>query len=144
MATTQSNLRRTLFPADPRVFPFRRGVRIALRTAHILTSGVMLGGYIFNVPATVLEPWLWSAVITGLLLFAVDLFATLAILFELHAIAVLVKIILLALVPLVWDHRVSILVMILIIGGISSHMPARFRHKLVFFRSLFAEFPRRD
>lgn len=143
MATTQSNLERTLFPANPRVFPFSRGVRIGLRTAHILTSGVLLGGYLFNVPATVLEPWLWSAVITGLLLFAIDLFATLAILFELHAIAVIIKILLLALTPFIWEHRVSLLVVILVIGSVSSHMPSRFRHKLIFFRSRIARYPRR-
>ncbi len=132
-----------MFPAVPRAFPFRRGVRIALRTAHIFTSGVLLGGYIFDEPATVLEPWLWSSVITGLLLFAVDLYATLVILFELHAIAVIVKIILLALVFVVWEHRVSLLTIILVVGAITSHMPGRFRHKLIFFRTRFAEYQRR-
>ncbi len=143
METNRSKFIRTLFPIVPRVFPFRRGVRIALRTAHIFTSGVLLGGYIFNEPTTVLEPWLWYSVITGLLLFAIDLYATLVILFELHAIAVIVKIILLALVFVVWEYRVSLLIFILVIGAITSHMPGRFRHKLVLFRSRFAEYPRR-
>lgn len=143
MQAIASKLMCSLFPTEPRVFPFRRGVRIALRTAHILTSGVLLGGYIFNQPVTVLEPWLWSAVITGLLLFAVDLSATLAVLFELHAVAVIAKILLLPLVFVFWDHRVSLMIIILVIGGISSHMPSRFRHKLIFFRSQFAEHRRR-
>lgn len=143
MDTTYSKLTRTLFPAVPRSFPYRRSVRIVLRTAHILTSGVLLGGYIFNEPTAVLEPWLWSCVITGLLLFAIDLFATLVMLFELHAIAVIVKIILLALIPVVWDHRVSLLVTILVIGGISSHMSGRYRHRLLFYSSRFADYQRR-
>jgi hypothetical protein len=143
MKTTPSKFTSALFPAEPRVFPFRRGVRIALRTAHILASGILLGGYVFNEPTTVLEPWLWSSVITGLLLFATDLFATLVILFELHAIAVVVKIILLAFIPVVWDCRVTLLVIILVIGAITSHMPGRFRHRLVFFRSHFATHQRR-
>ncbi len=143
METNRSNFIPALFPTVPRVFPFRRGVRIALRTAHIFTSGVLLGGYIFNEPAAVLEPWLWAAVISGLLLFATDLFATLVILFELHAIAVVVKIILLALAFVVWDYRVSLLIITLVVGTITSHMPGRFRHKLVFFRSRFAEYQRR-
>ncbi len=143
METNRSKFILALFPTVPRVFPFRRGVRIALRTAHIFTSGVLLGGYIFNEPITMLEPWLWSTVITGLLLFAIDLYATLVILFELHAVAVLVKIILLALVFVVWEHRVSLLIIILIIGAVTSHMPARFRHELVFFRTRFAKYPRR-
>ncbi len=140
MQATQGELVHVLFPVSPRVFPFRRGIRIALRTAHIFTSGVLLGGYIFHEPASVLEPWLWWSVITGLLLFALDLFATLVLMFELHAVAVLAKIILLAIVPVAWDHRVPLLVIILVIGGISSHMPARFRHRLVFFRSRFADY----
>ncbi len=133
MADTANRLWRALFPREPRGFPFRRSVRIALRTTHILTTGVLFGGYVFDVASSALEFWLWSSVVSGLLLFATDLFATLATLFELHGVAVIAKLALLACVPVFWDYRVSLLVLIFVIGGISSHMPSRFRHKLLMF-----------
>ena len=127
-----------LFPACPRDFPFRRTVRILLRTAHVLTAGVLLGGHIFHQQPAVLEPWLWATVISGLLVLATDIHASLAVLFELRGIAVLLKIILLFLIPVFWEERILLLVIILMVGVISSHMPKRYRHKLVLFQNRIA------
>ncbi|MFQ6023994.1 MAG: hypothetical protein ACE5NW_14845, partial [Acidiferrobacterales bacterium] len=71
-----------LFPEVPRDFSCRRAVRTGLRTAHIFTAGTLLAGYIFDQPASVLEPWLLGTVISGLLLLATDLHASLAVLLE--------------------------------------------------------------
>jgi len=140
----ERRLLRILFPQPPRDPPFRRSVRIVLRTAHILTTGVLLGGHVFDVAPPALELWLWLSVISGLLLFATDLHATFVTFFELHGLAVLLKLVLLALVPLFWEHRVWLLVITLIIGGISSHMPGRWRHKLLILPGRFGAYQRRD
>ncbi len=123
-----------LFPDPPRDFSFRRGVRILLRTVHILTAGVLLGGYIFGEPAAALEPWLWGTVISGLLVLATDLHASLAVLFEVRGIAVLIKTILLILAAVFWEERVLLLMSALAIGVVSSHMPRQYRHKLLLFQ----------
>ncbi len=134
---------RLLFPQPPRAPRPRRGLRIALRTAHILTAGVLLGGHVFAVPTAALEPWLWLAVVSGVLLFATDLYASFVVLFELHGLAVLLKLILLALVPVFWEQRVALLIMMLIVGGIVSHLPGRWRHKLVVCRGRLEPYQRR-
>lgn len=121
-----------LFPDKPRTLPFRRTLRIVSRSLHIMTAGVLLGGHIFNQPVEILEPWLWATVITGMIILLTDLHASLTILFELRGIAVLIKISLLFLIPFFWDQRVVILICILLIGGISSHLPKCYRHKLFF------------
>lgn len=118
-----------LFPDELRTFPFRRTVRSILRTLHILTIGTLLGGHIFNQPADVLEPWLWGAVISGLLLLATDMHASMNVFLQMHGLVVIVKVGLLLLVPMFWDYRVAILILVLVIGSVSSHMPARFRHR---------------
>lgn len=123
-----------LFPNIPRNFPFRRGVRTALRAAHILTSGTLLAGYIFDQPAVQLELWLIGTVITGFLLMATDLHASLAVLCELRGLAVLVKLVLLVLVPVFWDARIALLIAALVIGVAGSHMPSEYRHKVLLFR----------
>ncbi len=125
----------SLFPVIPRDFPFRRSMRTFLRTIHIFTSGVLLGGLIFNQPMAILEPWLFGAVISGLLLMATDLHASFAVLCELRGLAVIVKIILLILVPVFWEARVQLLIAALVIGSVSSHMPKRYRHKILLFQN---------
>ena len=129
-----------LFPNVPREFPHRRTLRIALRTAHILATGVFLGGHFFAVDPDLLEPWLWFSVTSGLLLFATDLHASLITLFEVHGAMTLLKIALLMAVPLFWQHRVTLLITILCIGSISSHMPGRVRHRLLLFSRVLAPY----
>ena len=133
-AIVPRNLKSALFPNTPRNFPFRRSVRIGLRTVHIFTSGTLLGGYIFQQPLTVLEPWLLGSIISGLLLFATDLYASASILFELSGLAVISKLVLLAILPFFWDARISLLVIILVIGSVSSHLPKRYRHRILYCR----------
>ena len=123
-----------LFPAEPRSFPFRRGIRPLLRALHIMTTGVLLGGHIFEQSAELLLPWLWGSIGTGLALFATDLYASAAVILEVRGMAVFVKIGLLMLIPVMWDHRVALLTAALIIGAISSHLPRTYRHLLLFFR----------
>ena len=123
-----------LFPVRPRDFPYRRSVIILFRTVHILAAGVLLGGYIFNQSPAMLEPWLWGTVISGLLILAADIHASLAVIFEVRGIAVLLKIILLFLAAIYWEKRVLILIIALAIGAISSHMPKQYRHRLLFFQ----------
>ncbi len=81
-----------LFPEPHRTFPFRRTVRTALRSIHILTIGTLLGGHIFNQPVELLEPWLWGSVISGLLLLATDLHASMEALYQIHGVIVLAKV----------------------------------------------------
>ncbi len=124
-----------LFPRVPRDFPFRRGVRTGLRAAHILTAGVLLGGYLFDQPAPVLEPWLVGTIVSGVLLLATDLHASLGILCEVRGLSVLLKLGLLTLIPVFWDARIALLVIALVIGVVSSHMPSEYRHKVLLFRN---------
>ncbi len=132
MSTTQnrSRLQTILFPDKPRDLPFRITIRIFFRSLHILAIGVLLGGHVFNQPISILEPWLWAAVITGSIILLTDLHSSFAVLFELRGIAILLKITMLLLIPVFWEQRVAILVVILFIGAISSHLPKRYRHRI--------------
>jgi hypothetical protein len=108
-----------------------------MRSLHILATGVLLGGYIFNQPAAVLEPWLIAAVATGLLLLAIDLHASTVVLFEARGIFLIIKLLLLLLLPVMWDLRVTILTIVLFIGAAGSHMPKRHRHRVLVCKRLF-------
>ncbi len=122
--------RSILFPEQPRDFLFRRFSRSLLRTLHILTGGVLVGAYVFSQPPELVHPWLIGAVISGLLLFATDLHASFAIVFEWRGLAIAAKITLLALLPYLPGMEIFILTVVLTIGAISSHLSRKFRHRL--------------
>ena len=124
-------LSKVLFPATPRDFPYRRSVRIALRSLHILSSGTLVGGHIFAQPSEALFPWLVGAVITGFLLLLADLHASLAFLVEARGLAVLVKLSLLCLAAVYPDAAIPLLISVVLIGAVSSHLPKRYRHKVL-------------
>lgn len=110
---------------------------------HIFTAGTLLAGYIFDQPAAVLEPWLFATVISGFLLLATDLHASLAVLCELRGLIVFAKLVLMALVPLFWDARVLLLLIAFAIGVVGSHMPGQYRHKVLFLRDRIVSDERR-
>ncbi len=126
-----------IFPQDPRDFAYRRVIRIALRATHILCAGVLLGGWIFTQPVNELEPWLIATVLTGLLIMTTDLHASASVFFEIRGLAVILKIGLLLVIPFYPYFSIPVLVSALFIGVFASHMPKRYRHKILFFEKYF-------
>ena len=132
-----------LFPAVPRSFPWRRSVRTLLRAAHILSGGILVGGVLFDQPPEALTPWVHGMLISGFLLLATDLYASCAILCEVRGASVLAKLGLTALVPIFRDARLELLIAALLLGAVSSHMPGRYRHYVLFLRGRIAPDTRR-
>jgi len=117
-----------LFPEPARSFPGARWVRIGLRTAHLIAMGLLVGGVAAGSPPAEL-PWaFWGTVVTGAAFVAVELHASGLFLLQLKGLAVLFKAVLLAGVALAPQAALAQLVAAIVVGGISSHMPGRFRY----------------
>ncbi len=125
-------MRALLFPDPPRRIPRHRALGVALRTAHLMTFGALLGGHLFAVDATRLMPFLIATVASGLGLMALELASTCAWLFMGKGQAVLLKLLVLLMVPVFWEYRVPLLLLTVAMASVGSHMPSRFRHRLVF------------
>lgn len=122
-------IRRGLFPEHFRVLPGARAWSIACRTLHIAAFGMVLGGHAFAVEAGKLLPWMWVTILSGVGLMALELYGGgLYWLFLGKGISVLVKLALLLLIPLFWEQRVPLLLLVVGIASVGSHMPSRFRH----------------
>ncbi|OFW00221.1 MAG: hypothetical protein A3I61_08630 [Acidobacteria bacterium RIFCSPLOWO2_02_FULL_68_18] len=130
-------MKQALFPDVPRDFPLRRGVRAALRTIHIFTTGVLVGGHIFGQAKERLFGWLVGSVASGVVLLATDLHATFAFLLQVRGLLVLVKIVLTAMALFFWEARVPLLVVVLTCGAVGSHMPGALRHRLILGQGMF-------
>ena len=105
-----------------------RAADIALRTVHIGTSGILLGGHVFDMPAERLLVWLYLTVASGVGLVASEVYHSWHWPYHGRGVLVLVKLALLALVLVWYAWRVPILVAALVIGAVGSHMPKRYRH----------------
>jgi len=122
-------MRSLLFPNPPRRIPRHRALGLALRTAHLMTFGALLGGHLFNVDAARLMPFLFSTIASGTALLALELASTCAWLFMGKGLVVMAKLLILLMVPFFWEHRVFLLLMTVAVASVGSHMPSRFRHR---------------
>lgn len=116
------------FPEPTRRVPGQRHLRTLLRTAHIASMAVLLGGHAFDVPEVRLTGALHWTLATGLLLVLLEVYGTMGWLFEIRGLATVLKVILVALVPVFWEQRVWILMAVLVIGSLSSHTTASIRY----------------
>jgi len=123
-----SSLQSVLFPAAPRHLPYERGINIALRTVHLMTSGILLGGHAFDASAHRLILFLYLTILSGIGLILLELFTSCRWIYLAKGVMVMVKAALVIAAGLWWDQRVSFLLLVVLIGSIGSHMPARFRY----------------
>jgi hypothetical protein len=116
-----------------------RAANIALRTAHIGTMGVLLGGMFFDIDRSRLGPSFLACVVTGLLLVAVEAGPRLTWFHQGRGLATIGKLLLFLVVPLLWSSwtsRTALMLAIVVIGSVGSHMPARFRYYSVLYREI--------
>lgn len=124
-----------LFPDPPREFPGRRGLKILLRGAHVLSAGGLLGAYLFAVPKALEAPWFHATLLTGLLLLLLDLHESAAFLLQVRGLVVLVKLLLVAVLPLLGGYAAWVLGAVVLVSVVSSHAPGRVRYFLLIGRS---------
>lgn len=120
--------RATLFPDPPRKVRHARLLNVSCRTVHLAAFGLLLGGHAWDVEADRLFRTLWVTISSGVALIALESLASARWLLEGRGLMVSLKLGLLLLVPLAWEHRLPILLAVVAVASVGSHMPARFRH----------------
>jgi hypothetical protein len=123
-----SMLRSVTPPATLRAFPGIRWLRIALRTTHLIAMGLLVGGVAVGASRSDLSAALWGTFLSGVLFVAVELYQSAMFLFQVKGVAVLVKLLLLVAAVELPESALPLIIAAIVIGGISSHMPGRYRH----------------
>ena len=113
---------------EPRALPAARLCKVALRTAHLMATSVLVGGYAFGAPATRLAPWLYVAIATGVGMIFYEAYPKLDFVFEGWGMMTLIKLALLCRLGVAGRARVPILLAAVAVASIGSHMPRRWRH----------------
>ncbi len=77
-----------LFPEQPRALPGRRGLKVALRAAHVLCAGILVGSYVFDAEAALKSSWTLATVASGMAILLLDLHESAAFLFQVRGLVV--------------------------------------------------------
>ena len=117
------------FPRSYRSFPQRRLWLGLLRAVHLVCLCIFVGGFYYAQPADVLFIWFLGVMVSGLAMFAIDLYTSFIIVFELRGVGVLLKIAMSAWVPWLDDALANaLMIFIVAFSSLVSHSSRRFRH----------------
>ncbi len=122
------NLGGLLFPASPRHFPWARPVQLALRSLHIAGMALVVGGLPFGGSFETLRGPILITLLSGVLLFAIDLARDAAVLVQGSGVAMLLKLGLLGLGVLQPAQRLPWYLAATLVASIGAHMPGAWRH----------------
>jgi hypothetical protein len=117
-----------LFPTVPRHLPHARGLGITFRTAHLITSSILLGGHVFNAAPDRLILCLYLTIASGIGLIALELYRSCQWIYQGMGVMTEIKLALLIAAGAWWNARVPLLILVVVLGSVGSHMPARYRH----------------
>ncbi|MBK9089574.1 MAG: hypothetical protein IPL90_11190 [Holophagales bacterium] len=101
---------------------------MALRTVHIVSMAIVLGGVAWSVPEERMGHAVLLTVASGALLLAIDLWKSCVYLYQGAGVAAIVK---LALVGLGWhlpQARLAFYLAATVVGSVGSHMNGSWRH----------------
>ena len=135
----KTSLTRVLFPEPPRRIAHERAANVVFRTAHILATGILLGGHVFDVPAGRLEGLLWGSALSGLGLMALELYRSCRWAYLVQGVLVWLKLALVLAAGLWWAQRVPLLVLAAIVASVGSHMSRKYRHYSLLHGRVLAE-----
>ncbi len=123
-----SHLYSILFPDPPRLVPCERALNIALRTAHLMTLSILLGGHVFGVAPHRLILYLYLTIASGASLIALELYRSCRWIYLGKGVMVILKLGLLIAAGIWWEQRVLFLLLVVVLGSVGSHMPSRLRY----------------
>jgi hypothetical protein len=121
-------LRAWLLPDPPRHFRWGRWTQVLFRSAHIAGMALLVGALPFTTDHRALRAAIWLTVLSGLGLWALDLMKSCAVLFEGAGVALLLKLLCLALGFAFPQARFQWYLAAVVVASVGSHMPGRWRH----------------
>jgi hypothetical protein len=120
-------LKHVLLPANARTFAGERWVNITLRSLHLVGVAGIGGGFFFDLDAARWLPFWYLTLGSGLGLAALYLWGTLAWLGQIKGLAVLVKLLLLALALRVPAWRAELFMLVILLSSVVAHAPGALR-----------------
>ncbi len=105
---------------------------VFVRAVHLIGAGALLGGYLFGVERSLMLPYVWVTLASGLVLIGTEFARHRQLYREVAGWSTIVKILILLTLPLFRDHAGTLMIVVFLIAGIGAHLPRRYRHRLLF------------
>ena len=107
-----------------------------------MTSGILLGGHVFDVPAHRLILFLYLTIASGACLILLELYSSCRWIYLGKGVTVILKVALVIAAGVWWEDRAMFLLLVVLIGSVGSHMPARFRYYSLLHRRTILDPPK--
>lgn len=121
------NLRLLIFPEKPRTFKGQRWLGVFLRSLHLIGIAGVGAAFLFDVSKEDWLPYMIVTLATGSAMIMLETWYNGIWLIQLSGLLTLLKLLILSTAFVVGLHP-FILISVVLISGIMSHAPARFRH----------------
>lgn len=116
-----------LFPAEARAFPGQRGLNVLLRALHLVGVAGIGGGFLFGLSETDWLPFWWTTLTSGIALALLYLWSDIRWLVQLKGLAIVFKLLLLALAMAVPELRAAGFILIVVLSAVIAHAPGGLR-----------------
>ncbi|MCB1762292.1 MAG: hypothetical protein KDI27_04025 [Gammaproteobacteria bacterium] len=128
------DLKQLLFPVESRSFAGQRWVNIMLRTLHLIGVAGLGGGFLYPAEGDHWQRFFFLTLWSGVGLAVISIWNNGNWLLQLRGQAILLKLLLLLLIPLVPVLKLPLFLGVIVISGVMSHAPARVRYYSLFHR----------
>ncbi len=122
------SVKNLIFPQQSRSFYAKRWFDILLRTIHLIGLLGLSGGILFNAEHSLWFPYFLTTIISGLAMVVLSVWSNGKWLLQNRGLMIILKVFILFLLAVFPEYALYLLIFIVIISGISSHAPAKFRY----------------
>ncbi len=122
------NLRELLFPAESRFLPGQRWINIGLRTLHLIGVAGLGAGFLYPAADEQWRLYLYICLLSGAGLTLISVYSNAIWLLQLRGQAILLKLLILGVMPLLPDLRIGLFLIVIIISGLIAHAPGHVRY----------------
>ena len=126
-------IKKYFFPEKSRGFKGKRWLDISLRSIHLMGLLGVAGGFIFHVEESIWLPYFVITLISGFAMVMLSLWTHGKWLLQNRGLAIIFKLFLFIIIPVTPGYETFLLLSIVLISGVSSHAPAKFRYYSPFY-----------
>ena len=109
-----------------------RSVNITLRSLHLVGLLGVGGGTLFGVAPELVNPWLWTTILSGASLMGISIWSSRLFLIQLRGLVILIKILMLILILYTDGADIALLIGIALLSGIIAHASGNVRYYSIF------------
>jgi len=120
------------FPDESRFLPGQRWLNVLFRTSHLVGLGGLGAGFLYP---GVGQEWLYYLYVTlasGVGLTLISIYSNGIWLIQLRGQIVMLKLLLMAIIPLIPAFRAEVFIAVIVLSGWISHAPARIRYYSIY------------